>query len=203
VRRGNFSVVSDGEGGPALRLTIPAGVGGGGVLASAFRVGANAHGRNGEEQWGRTGLRLAPGYQPSGAYNWLVEWHEQMNPYTGIDSNALGVNGNRQLFIQLSGGDVSGHQYTHHTDSQSLEVGRWYQLVWHAKWSPDPNVGLFELWLDGRLVGSWRRGTLLRSGGNVDELAFGLYNYHPPVGVPVSVDFRRTALGPTRQSIGA
>jgi MYXO-CTERM domain-containing protein len=34
--------------------------------------------------------------------------------------------------------------------SQPLERGRWYEFLFHVRWSSDPGMGFAELWVDGQ-----------------------------------------------------
>lgn len=191
-----------------LQLHNPANFGGSGILSAVYLNSAIAHGgyqNVGEVQWGRCGVRLPPSWEASqGTQNWLIEWHE--NYSVGINSNAIGVTAGSggsdpKLYVQLSGGNVSGHSYTTVTDSETLVNSFWYDFLWEIKFHP--SAGYFRLWMNNRLITNTSRGTLLTNGSTVDYNGFGLYLYRLPVATDADVQFRKCAIGPTRASIGA
>lgn len=192
--------VSDDEGGRAVRLTVPAGQGGGGVLSTMYD-GSAAFSDEGLEQFWRVGVRFVPGfYVPSGSYSWVFEWHEMKT--SGVNSCALGVTPEMKMRVQISGGDVVGHQYTQHYDTEVLKTGLWYLWDGRIFWSTDPAKGKFDVRINGRDVIRASRATLLRQGSVVDRCIIGCYNYHLPAATDMSIDFRHFAVGPTRASIG-
>lgn len=191
-----------------LQLHNPANFGGAGILSAVYLNSAIAHGgyqNVGEVQWGRCGVRLPPSWEASqGTQNWLIEWHE--NYSAGINSNAIGVSAgvggaDPKLYVQISGGNVSGHSYTTITDSETLLNSTWYDFLWEIKFHP--SAGYFRLWMNNRQVVNETRGTLLTNGTTVDYNGFGLYLYRLPVATDADVQFRKCAIGPTRASIGA
>jgi hypothetical protein len=213
---GGGSRVSDGLGGFALDMINPSNFGGAAILSAVYMTNVYSHAVQGEEVWYRDQILLPTGYVPSvGAWNWLMEWHEDtpstLGGYQGIDSIALSMRGdgtsgqpgsNPRLFVQITGGPVNGHAYTLYTDTETWQLNRWYDILVHVKWHSTPSLGLFELWLDGRLVGSWVRGTLLTNGSQVDSCAHGLYHYRSQIAPETHVRHRRWVFGPTRASVG-
>ena len=93
---------------PGVRLSSPV-VGGNGQL-SAFYDGTGDWGKNGMRQQGLVDFRLVS----QSAFIWIWEWHENQN-WIDINSCAVGVNPDRSMRVQISGGQVSSHQYTHLT----------------------------------------------------------------------------------------
>ena len=180
------SLVDDGQGGKAVRLRSPV-VGGNGQLAS-FYDGSGQWGTNGTHQMGEVGFRPIS----LNAFMWFWEWHENIG--AGINSCAIGINSNRTIRIQVSGGNVSGHQYTTLNDSQVLSLNQWDTLAWDIVWSPSSS-GRFKVWLGSRVLCDLSRPTLLTSGGQVDTTVIGGYSYIPGGTGEHVVDFRRFAVG--------
>jgi hypothetical protein len=195
-----------------LQLRNPPDFGGNGQLSSSFLDANIAHGgyqNVGEVQWGRCRLRFDPSFvASSGTQNWLIEWHENQTWNQNINSLAFGLvagsgGSSPSWYLQLSGGNVSGHSYTLLTDSQDVTMGVWYEILWEIKFHPDPSTGYFRMWVDGRSIANVTRGTLLTDGVGVDYCAFGLYLYRLQVATEGLVQFDKVAMGPTRASIGA
>jgi hypothetical protein len=184
------SLVPDGEGGNAVRLTSPA-VGGNGQLAS-FYDGSGAYGKQGQNQFGQIEFRIIQQNQ----FSWVFEWHEMADQ--GINSCAIGVNTNKTIRIQVSGGPTAGHQYTELNDTQTLVTNRFYKLEWDIVWSTG-SAGKFAVKLDGRQIINVSRPTLLfKDGSSVpDNVVIGGYSYNPTTGAtPAQVfDFRKFAVG--------
>lgn len=180
------ALVSDGAGGNAVRLTSPS-VGGSGQLSS-FYDGSGAFGQQGQRQLGQVDIRRVNQDQ----FIWVWEWHE--NAGVGVNSCAVGLNPNRTLRVQVSGGSASGHQYTTVNDTEALGTG-WYALAWDITWST--TAGRFKLTLNGRTVVDVSRPTLLiRSNGQPDNVVVGGYCYTPPGSNGAQVmEFRRVAIG--------
>lgn len=179
-------LVDDGRGGKAVRLTSPV-VGGSGQLSS-FYDPSGQWGTNGIHQMGQAEVRRVNQDQ----FIWIWEWHENIG--AGINSCAIGLNPNRTTKIQVSGGPVSGHQYTILNDSQALDGG-WHLYEWDIIWSPT-NTGRFKVWLDGRVICDVQRPTLLTTGGRVDTTVIGGYCYTPPGSNGAQVmDFANVAVG--------
>jgi hypothetical protein len=158
---------------------------------SAFYDQSGAWGKQGQRQLGQVELRLVN----HSAFIWVWEWHE--NAGQGINSCAVGVNSNKTLRIQVSGGPTSGHQYTQLDDTQTLVQNRWYLLEWDITWSTG-STGRFNVKLDGRQVIDVARPTLLfKDGSSVpDNVVIGGYSYTPPGsnGAQV-VDLKNVAVG--------
>ncbi|MDQ3875300.1 MAG: polysaccharide lyase, partial [Actinomycetota bacterium] len=91
----------------------------------------------------------------------------------------------RETWIKLDGSSQTGavETFAPTATGPALERGRWYDFTYHVTWSPDPSVGLFELYLDDRLVWSGNRPTLWRdpSTGRVAFNNFELGNYRTHV----------------------
>ena len=188
------AVVDDGRGEKALRLKIPAGVGGSGILSAAYEP-SGQWGKQGVRQRGQVEVRLVPGLDiADGSYMWILEWHENQSWNQNLNSCAIGLTDDLRLKFQVSGGDVTSHQYTIIEDTELLALNTWYLLEWEHYWSGQPD-GLFSVKLNGRQAISVQRPTLFRSGSLTDTTVVGLYNYHLPAQVDTSIDFAKFAVG--------
>lgn len=192
-----FSLQPNGEGGTCLNIGSPPGAPGGqGILAAMWNGGNEAHGKQGQEYWLHTRLRFDEEFA-----GWMLEQHEGLN--LGVYSCAIGLTSGRRLDVQVSGGNVVGHNYTRVQDTVVLTPNRWYDLVLYCKWATT-NEGRYHVWLDGRPVLLANRPTLLYSGSTVDEVALGLYSYpgNRELG-PTYTQWDYLVLGPTKESVGA
>jgi hypothetical protein len=170
--------------------------------------------------WYHVRVRFPGGrYKPTpGEWNWLVVWHNdsRTSSFPHANSIAMGVltdykqtsrvvkPGRRpRLFLRLLGGDVTAPQsYTVKLLPNSLRYDRWYDILFHFVWSPDPRIGLAEWWVNGRLRASVAFPTLYTlPDGSHSYNGFGLYNYRLHAPWTSEVDFDNVALGPDRASV--
>ena len=184
-----MTLVPDGEGGQALRVASPA-TGGNGALSS-FYDPSGEFGKQGQRQVGEVEFRIVNQY----SFIWFWEWHE--NAGNGINSCAIGLNPNRTIKIQVSGGQASGHQYSILDDLEVIAPGAWKKLEWDIVWSTNPTVGKFLIKVNGRVLANLSRATLLfKSSGQPDNVVIGGYSYTPPGSQGTQViDFRKFAVG--------
>jgi hypothetical protein len=188
----------------------------GSEMASLWLNWPAAHAGVGMDTWYAAKVKFPTGYQATtGQWNWFMEWHvdDATSTYSGAYSSALGVYTdypvtpypglNPRLAFRVMGGSVtSPQQYVFTMPSNSLRLGSWYDILVHFVWSPDSNVGLAELWLDGQLLVSTHFPTLYRHPtGATSFNYFGLYNYRPKVSWDASIHFDRVRIGPTRGSV--
>jgi hypothetical protein len=176
-----------------------------------------AHAYEGQETWYRVKFRM-PSRMPScGDWNWLTVWHvdqtTQSNGAGHIVSDALGIYtdsttscANPHLVMRFAGGSTTNPVYQEF-GAGALTFGRWYDLLWHYRWSKSNSTGLEEFWLDGNLVVSKPVATLFtRTDGTSGAYSFGLYNYHyvsPTLGDWQSqTEWDNVSIGPTRASVG-
>jgi len=175
-----------------------------------------AHAGAGHDTWYAAKVKFPVAYRAtSGQWNWFMVWHndDATGTYSRAYSSALGVftdypvtshpGLNPRLAFRIMGGSVtSPQQYVVTLRANSLKRGWWYDVLVHFVWSPDPRVGLAELWLDGKVVVSRPFPTLYRHpSGATSNNAFGLYNYRPKAAWDASIHFDRVRIGPTRASV--
>jgi hypothetical protein len=173
------------------------------------------HTSNGNDTWYRVKLRLPSCcFQPTtGQWNWLVEWHEQ-TPYgaasmgMGINTDypvvTCGVGQNPRLAFRLSGGDSTNPTYKWvDLPPNSLMRDHWYDILFHINWSPDPNVGHVQWFVDGTKWIDQSFPTLYHNpDGTVDRPGYGLYDYHLATCSNERVDFDNAVIGPSLSSVG-
>jgi hypothetical protein len=158
-------------------------------------------------------------YKPTpGEWNWLIVWHNdsRTSSFPHATSIAMGVltdnkrtsqvvaPGRRpRLFLRLLGGDVTAPQsYTVKLRPNSLRYNHWYDILFHFVWSPDPEIGLAEWWVDGRQKVSVAFPTLYTlPDGSRSHNGFGLYNYRLHAPWTSEVAFDDVALGPDLASV--
>lgn len=83
-----------------------------------------------------------------------------------------------------------------------LRRNHWYDVLIHAVWSPNSDVGLVQWWLDGKLMYSAHVADLWQQpNGSVDHPQFELNNYRLHASWPSTVYYGQALLGPTRGSV--
>lgn len=60
-----------------------------------------------------------------------------------------------------------GNPYRRTWTFERIVPGRWYDIVFHVKWSPDPKVGFVEVWVNGKHVLPLTHAATLYSGDTV------------------------------------
>jgi hypothetical protein len=92
--------------------------------------------------------------------------------------------------------------YTVKLPANSLRYNHWYDILFHFVWSPDPNAGLAEWWVNGKQRASVTFPTLYTlPDGTHSYNGFGLYNYRLHAAWKSEVDFDDVAVGPDRGSV--
>lgn len=186
-----------------LRLgTPPNSPGGAGILSAMWNGGSQAHGGQGEI-WTKFQFKFGDTFN-----GWFFEHHENY-PGNEVYSPAIGLDTDRRLIAQTTGGPHDPHLDgkpggTRTKDTQVLSPGTVYTLVEHMILSPRHDTGLHEAFLNGRRFFRHQRGTLLTDGSYVDRLAFGLYAYaFTAATAQTFIEFDNLVMGPTATSVGA
>jgi hypothetical protein len=86
---------------------------------------------------------------PGGGWNAFTQFHHSGS--TGQVNVHFAVNDKTRIGLRVLGGDPSSPVRKDFTLA-SLERGRWYDFVFHVKWSSNPSVGFVETWVNGQLV---------------------------------------------------
>jgi hypothetical protein len=101
-------------------------------------------------------------------WDMFAEWHAPNGSgasCTNMHGQYLGLAGYENfnhLMLKVWGGDECSPVLATSTDPLALQYDHWYDAVVHYTYSIDPNVGFFEWWLDGRLIGSKHTPTVWR-----------------------------------------
>jgi polysaccharide lyase-like protein len=177
-------------------------------------------GNNGQSNWIHFRLMFPLGYRPTrGEWNVENEFHNNSNYLQWVNSGymtweypevALYVTNYTgrvpRLMYRIRGGrDAAGSDNYDGRDVQAprrLRLNHWYDVLLHIVWSPDPNVGRFEWWLDGTRIASIRRPTLWqRPDGSYDHTDIELNNYRKHATWNATVYYGRLEIGSTRSSV--
>jgi len=173
-----------------------------------------AYGANGQSVWQHFSVRFRHGFRATpGEWNLFVEWHddEGWQKYAEISFEYANlvwmirtpprIKRGARVGMRIMGGPATSPS-TVHVNGPFLRTGHWYDFLAHTIWSPDPNQGLVEWWLDGKLLYSRHLPTLYtRPDGTVSKVYFGEYNYRLHASWNSTIYFDGTRLGPTRSSV--
>jgi chitodextrinase len=178
-------------------------------------------GNNGQSNWVHFRLMFPSGYQPTpGEWNVENEFHNNSNYMQWVNSGymtweypevALYVTNYTgdvpRLMYRVRGGvDQQGSDNYAGTDIRvpaQLQLNHWYDVLLHIAWSPDPNLGQFEWWLDGQQMASIHRPTLWqRPDGSYDHTDVELNNYRQHATWNATVYYGRLKVGSTQASVG-
>jgi hypothetical protein len=104
------------------------------------------------------------------------------------------------LSFELAGGPQvawnSRSPGRHYATIGPIVKGRWYDFVYHVKWSPEPD-GFMDAWVNGHQKLSYRGPTLYAGMGCYLKLA----NYHLPTGQPFSIIHDRVVRGSSARAV--
>jgi hypothetical protein len=138
-----------------------------GERAQIYANQAVTEGYEGREQWWAWSSMLAPGsVLAHGKWNNLTAWH-----HTGPTCSAplhFALDDRRNLRLDARGGQLNettcSSRYQRTWRLGRISTGRWYDFVFHVKWSPDPAIGFVEVYLNGKLVLPRRHAATLYTG---------------------------------------
>ncbi len=195
-------------------------------------VNGKAYGRSGMDDWYRFRILFPTDYRPAcGYWNWVGAVHHSDDPVSYAGGNGapyFGVyhdcgSGKSTYQVRILGGTLprsNGSETWINVDDGSsrsgvadtfapslsgaaLRKGVWYDIAYRVKWSPDPSVGRFELYLDGQLKFARTMATMWRtSDGYVGAYNFEQTSYrlHADWSATVYVDDAR--IGRTPAEVG-
>jgi hypothetical protein len=86
---------------------------------------------------------------PGGAWNAFTQFHHTGS--TGQTNIHFAVDDMSSLVLRAMGGDFANPVRKDFTLAP-LQKGRWYDFVFHVKWSPNPGVGFVQVWVNGAEV---------------------------------------------------
>jgi hypothetical protein len=136
---------------------------------------------------------------PSSGWNMFMEWH--ISPGVSGQSPYVGVRGGHLVF-RLVGGQESSPQSHWVADTTPLQFDHWYDIQVRMKWSPDPDVGYAEWWVDGvrKFAGDFP--TLYRrTNGSASSVMFDAGHYRGTQSWTDTVYFDGVKVGPARASV--
>ena len=170
----------------------------------------------------------ATGYrsgQPNSEFNWLHEFHEDMQYKTKCPSEdpgniALGVLDSSaytslrwriQIFAgqQASTTNCVGSIGDRDVDGPAIQLGHWYTLLEHVHFSAGSD-GLYQLWIDGAQAFSINGPTLFRHPDGSTEVAYTHFGNYRAGGDgwtvkttwPSDVYYDNIVEGPSQTSVG-
>jgi polysaccharide lyase-like protein len=126
--------------------------------ASRAELYANTGERSGTESWWTWSTRFPRAFRAQrGTWNLFTQWHGTVplcipNVAFLVDRRTrrpkllLGVSGGAKSMATCKGGTGRGWRLAR------LQRGRWYDFVFHVKWSASSSAGFVELWLNRRRV---------------------------------------------------
>jgi hypothetical protein len=112
----------------------------------------------GTESWWRWSTYFPTGFRPnSGGWNVFTQWHQTLHtcppPIAFEVNNYLSP---AKLRLHLNGGTLNlstcRATYSKYWNFVTLRRNRWYNFIFHVKWSGSASVGFVKLTLNGRVV---------------------------------------------------
>lgn len=173
------------------------------------------YGTDGESVWQHFSVRFARGFRATpGEWNIFISWHndkgwQKFSDQIHFEYASLvwmiripeHATGTPRIGMRIMGG-LSTAPRTVRVNGPRLRTGRWYDFLVRTVWSPDPNKGYVEWWLDGKRLYSHHVPTLYtRPDGTLSTVYFGEYNYRRHASWNTTIYFDGTRLGPTRSSV--
>jgi hypothetical protein len=177
-------------------------------------------GSNGQSNWVHYQLMFPADYRPTpGEWNVENEFHNNSRFEQWVDNGymsweypevALYVTNYTgkvpYLMYRVRGGvDQQGSDNYAGTDipaGRRLLLNHWYDILLHVVWSPDPAVGQFEWWLDGKRIASIHRPTLWqRPDGSYDHVDIELNNYRQHATWNATIYYGKLKIGPSQASV--
>ncbi len=160
------------EGRYALKVTVKQGdnpISASGNRNELYRM---THEPVGSEYYYRWSTMFAPDFPSPKTWQLFAQWHHEGN--NGSPPIEFVVN-NEEMILGCSGASMW---------HAPLVRGVWQDFIFHAKWSPDANVGFVELYLNGKLVLP-KSHCATQFSGMLNYLKMGLYRNSTiaPVGV--------------------
>ncbi len=190
-----------------------------------------AYGRNGMDDWYRFRILFPSDYRATcGEWNYAGTAHHTDDTVSAAGGNGspyFGVikdcgTGREVYMVRILGGTLGGtsREYRINVDdgfstegpywgspypfsSSGLRRGVWYDIAYRVKWSPDPAVGRFELYLDGQLKWARNVATMWRlSNGYIGPYNFDQLSYRSHADWNAAIYVDDTRIGRTAAEVG-
>ena len=159
-------------------------------------------GVEGREQWWAWSTLFPKDFHPTPDTDWNVVQDFHNSGSAGMANTMITVNTiGRRPMLQLSvfGGDPA-HPSELRRNVAPLSLDRWYDFVFHVRWSSDAGTGFVQLWINRRLVFPLRHLATLYPG---QTTYFKLANYRPSYALGSSVIDDEVRLARTRSALRA
>jgi hypothetical protein len=124
-----------------------------GERAEAFYV---TNEREGVQSWWRWSTYFPTGFHPnSGGWNVFTQWQSTSNSCPPpIAFEIANYSRPPKIRLHLNGGTLNlstcRASQTRYWTFATLRRNRWYNFVFHVKWSPSSSIGFVQLWVNGR-----------------------------------------------------
>ncbi len=182
-------------------------------------------GQDGQEDWEHFQFLLSSlgdSYKPApGNWNWLVQHHNDPRYKTFVSIRAIerelpeiawgvdtrpslssGVQGAHLFMVIRGGDDLHQPAETRVHANTPLLYDQWNDMLVHVIWSPDPQKGMVEWWLNGNSVYSGHVANLwLRPDGTTDHVNFEYSNYRAHAVWPSTIYFSGVKLAASREAV--
>ncbi len=123
---------------------------GSGERTEALLDQVTTDGYSGREQWWAWSTYWDPTFQSTtSGWNYFTQFHHTGT--TGQASVAWASPGNT-ILMRVCDGDTSAPTCRYWTLDSNRQNGRWYDFVFHVKWSSDSTVGFIEMWENGNKI---------------------------------------------------
>jgi hypothetical protein len=117
------------------------------ALIPASQTGA---GEGVEQWWAWSNYFPADFASGGGKWNFFTQFHHTGS--TGQSNVEFTVADQKTLMLITNSGDPSSNTVERNFNLAPLAKGRWYDILFHVKWSSNPNVGFVETYVNGSKV---------------------------------------------------
>ncbi len=94
----------------------------------------------GSESWYRWHTMFAEDFPSADTWQLFLQWHHRGN------------DGSPPMNFSVRGEEIMLRANKEFIWRTPLKRGKWFEFLFHVKWSPDKKVGFVELWVDGQLA---------------------------------------------------
>jgi hypothetical protein len=165
----------------------------GGDRAESVLTQAQTDGYEGQEQWWAWSIMFSPGFssRADSDWNYFTQFHHTGS--TGQVNVHFSANGQVMTFVVCNGVPQKSRCRKWNIDPDRVN-SRWYDFVFHVRWSSSRKRGFVELWENGVSVVPFTRIATLYPGQGV-YLKQGIYRTPQPRTSAIYVDGTRWGTG--------